>query len=105
MCGGWQLQRGRTLTLAQAREQHHPSVRKFQRIVMGHGAVHVDLPEACQSLPDFLVWEDAAEHRIAFDILVEREFGAPTAAKPRVMELLNLVVTSLSSIRAGRLAT
>src|SRR5438445_316185 len=28
--------------------------------------------------------------------------GSPTAAKPRVMELLNLVVTSLSSIWAGR---
>ena len=32
-------------------------------------------------------------------------FGSPTAAKPRVMELLNLVVTSLSSFRAGRVAT
>jgi hypothetical protein len=31
--------------------------------------------------------------------------GSPTAAKPRVMELLNLVVTSLSSIWAGRFAT
>src|SRR6478672_10900864 len=31
-------------------------------------------------------------------------FGSPTAAKPRVMELLNLVVTSLSSIWAGRFA-
>jgi hypothetical protein len=28
--------------------------------------------------------------------------GSPTAAKPRVMEFLNLVVTSLSSIWAGR---
>src|SRR6266576_6480638 len=31
--------------------------------------------------------------------------GSPTAAKPRVMEFLNLVVTSLSSIWAGRVAT
>src|SRR6516225_8601008 len=30
--------------------------------------------------------------------------GSPIAAKPRVIELLNLVVTSLSSIRAGRVA-
>src|SRR6266481_8104324 len=30
--------------------------------------------------------------------------GSSTAAKPRVMELLNLVVTSLSSIWAGRFA-
>jgi hypothetical protein len=32
-------------------------------------------------------------------------FGSPTAAKPRVMDFLNLVVTSLSSIWAGRDAT
>ena len=31
--------------------------------------------------------------------------GSPIAAKPRVIELLNLVVTSLSSIWAGRVAT
>src|SRR6516162_4439228 len=31
--------------------------------------------------------------------------GSLAAAKPRVMELLNLVVTSLSSILAGRVAT
>ena len=31
--------------------------------------------------------------------------GSPTAAKPRVMELLNLVVTSLSSILAGLVPT
>src|SRR5262249_21099808 len=41
-----QLQHGRALTLAQARDQHHLPVREFQRIVMGHGVVHVDLPEA-----------------------------------------------------------
>jgi len=47
----------RYLTLAQARDQHHLPVRKFQRIVMGHGLVHVDLPEACEPLPDLLVWQ------------------------------------------------
>jgi hypothetical protein len=31
--------------------------------------------------------------------------GCPTAAKPRVVDLLNLVVTSLSSIWAGLVAT
>src|SRR5215470_14316981 len=77
MCGDGQLQHGRTLTLAQARDQHHLPVRKFQRIVMGHGVVYVDLPEACESLPDLLVWQNAgAKRRLAFDILVERNFGA-----------------------------
>src|SRR6516162_6488319 len=72
-----QLQHGRTLTLAQAREQHYLPVWEFQRVVMGHGVVHVDLPEACEPLPDLLVWQDTdAERRITFDILVERNFGA-----------------------------
>ena len=46
MCGDRQLQHSGTLTLAQARDQHHLPVREFQRIVMSHGVVHVDLPEA-----------------------------------------------------------
>jgi len=77
MCGDRQLQHGRTLTLAQACDQHHLPVREFQRIVMGHGVVHVDLPEAREPLPDLLVWQNAgAKRRLAFDILVERNFGA-----------------------------
>src|SRR6516162_3028308 len=72
-----QLQHGRALTLAQARDQHHLPVRELQRIVMGHGVVHVDLPEACEPLPDLLVWQNAsAKRRLAFDILVERNLGA-----------------------------
>src|SRR5436189_6211741 len=55
MCSGRQLQHGCTLALAKAREQHRLPVRKFQRIVMGHGVVHVDLPEARKPLPDLLV--------------------------------------------------
>jgi hypothetical protein len=39
--------------------------------------VHVDLPEARKMLSDFLVRENAdAERRLAFDILVKRNFGA-----------------------------
>ena len=76
MCGDRQLQHGRTLTLTQARDQHHLPIRKFQRIVMGHGVVYVDLPEAREPLPDRLVWQNAdAERRLAFDILIERDFG------------------------------
>jgi len=111
-----QLQHRRALAFAQAREQHDLPVREFQRIVMDHSVLHVDLPEAREPLSDFLVGEDAnAKHRLALDILVERNLrpgnrqtatcGSPIAAKPRVIELLNLVVTSLSSIRAGRVAT
>src|SRR6516165_11767806 len=77
VCRDRQLQHGRALTLAQARDQHHLPVREFQRIVMGHGVVYVDLPEACETLPDLLVWQNAgAKQRLAFDILVERNFGA-----------------------------
>ena len=75
--GGGQLQHCGTLALAQAREQHHLAVREFHSIVMGHGVVHVDLPEACEPLSDLLVRENAdAERRLAFDILVERNLGA-----------------------------
>ena len=109
------MQHRGTLAHTQAREQHHMPVREFQRVVMGHGVVHVDLPEAREPLSDFLARENAeAERRLAFDILVERNLGArqqtdrnmrfSDRAKPRVMELLNLVVTSLSSIWAGRFA-
>jgi hypothetical protein len=45
LCG--KLQDRRLLTLAQKREQHDPSVRKFKRVVMGGGAILVDLPEDC----------------------------------------------------------
>jgi hypothetical protein len=77
MCGDRQLQHGCALTLAQTGDQHHLPVREFQRIVMGHGVVHVDLPEACEPLPDLLVRQNAgAKRRLAFDILVERNFGA-----------------------------
>src|SRR6516164_507234 len=71
-----QLQHRRALTLAQARDQYHLPIREFQRIVMGHGVVYVDLPEAREPLPDLLVWQNAdAERRLAFDILIERDFG------------------------------
>ena len=77
MCGDRQLQHGRALTLAQARDQYHLPIREFQRIVMGHGVVEVDLPEAREPLPDLLVWQNAeAKRRLAFDILIERKFGA-----------------------------
>ena len=104
------------LALAQAREEHHLPVRKFERVVMGHGIIGVDLPEAGKALPDLLVRQDTdAEGRLAFHILVKSELGAGQQAhrdvrfadrrKPRVMELVNFVVTSLSSSLAGRVAT
>src|SRR6516225_10091179 len=46
-------------------------------IVMDHSVLHVDLPEAREPLSDFLVGEDAdAKHRLALDILVERNLRA-----------------------------
>ena len=75
--GSGQLQHGRGLALAQAREKHHLPVREFQRIVMDHGVVHVDLPESREPLCNFLVRENAdAERRLAFDVLVERNLRA-----------------------------
>jgi hypothetical protein len=66
------LQHCRTLTGAQARDQNHLSVGEFQRIVMGHGTVHVDLAEAREPLPDLPFRQNAdAEQWLALDVLVE----------------------------------
>jgi hypothetical protein len=52
-------------------------VRELKCIVMGHGVVRVDLPEAREPLFNFLIRENAdAERRLAFDVLVERNLGA-----------------------------
>jgi hypothetical protein len=70
-----QLQHRRALSLAQAREEHY--IGEFQRIVMGHGVVHVNLPEAREPLPDLLVWQNTdAKRRLAFDILRKRNLSA-----------------------------
>jgi hypothetical protein len=61
--GSGQLQHGGTLAHTQAREQHHLPVREFKRIVMGHGVVNVDLPEAREPLPDLLVATTATQIR------------------------------------------
>ena len=102
------------LAFGQTREQHQLPVREFQGIVMGCSVVHIDLPEAGEPTSDFFGWQDA-QCPLTHDILVKRNSvpgstqtatsGSPTAANPRVTELLNFVVTSLSSILAGRLAT
>jgi hypothetical protein len=77
MCGNRQLQHRRTLARAKAREQNYLPVREFQRVVMGHGVVHIDLPEACKPLPDLLVRQNAeAEGRLALNILIKRDFGS-----------------------------
>ena len=70
-----QLQHRRALALAQSREQHYPSVGKFQRIVMGHGIIYVDLSEACKPLSYFLVWKDADPNIPALK-LAKREYGS-----------------------------
>ena len=76
MSGGRQLQHGRALALDQAREQHHKSVGEFQRVVMDHGIIRIDLPETREPLSDFLVPEDAnAERWLAFDVVIERDLG------------------------------
>jgi len=42
---------------------------------MGYGALHVDLPVACEP-PNFLARENTEAGRVACDICVERNFGA-----------------------------
>jgi hypothetical protein len=59
MGGDRQLQHRRALALAKARNQHHLSVREFQRVVVSHGVVHVDLPEARKPLPGLFVGQNA----------------------------------------------
>jgi hypothetical protein len=67
------LQHGGPLAHTQPREQHHLAVRELKRIVMGHGVVLVDLPEARKPLFNFLVRENAgAERRLAYNVLIER---------------------------------
>jgi hypothetical protein len=52
---------------------------------MGHRVVHIDLAEAREPLPDFLIREDTdAERRLAFDILVECDLGTGQQADRNV---------------------
>jgi hypothetical protein len=52
---------------------------------MGHGVVHIDLPKACEPLPDFLVRQNTeAERRLTFDILVECDLGTKQQADRNV---------------------
>jgi len=52
---------------------------------MGHGVVHIDLPEAREPLPNLLVRQDAdAERRLAFDTLVECDLGTGQQADRNV---------------------
>jgi hypothetical protein len=52
---------------------------------MGHGVVHIDLPEAREPLPDFLVRQNTeAERRLTFDILVECDLGTRQQADRNV---------------------
>src|SRR2546426_11782562 len=66
---GWQLQYGRALIFAQTREQDHLPIREFERIVVRHGVVQIDLPRAREPLGDLLVRQNAdTEQRLAFDV-------------------------------------
>src|SRR6266699_793013 len=52
---------------------------------MGHRVVHINLPEAREPLPDFLVRQNTdAERRLTFDILVECDLGTGQQADRNV---------------------
>jgi hypothetical protein len=59
VCGSRQLQYRCTLTLAQTCKQYDLAVWKFQRIMMGYGALRIDLPEAGKSLSNLLARQEA----------------------------------------------
>ena len=83
--GRGQLQHRCPLPLAQPREQHHLAVRKLQSVVVGDRIVQVDLPKARKALSDLLVRKNSyPERRLAFDIGVERDFGAGKQANRNV---------------------
>jgi hypothetical protein len=48
----WQLKNRGLLTLTQACQEHDPTVRKFQRIVMSVNLFFVDLPKDCRLVVD-----------------------------------------------------
>jgi hypothetical protein len=65
------------LTFAQTRKQHYLPVRKFQRIMVRGGVVHIDLPETGEPLSDLLVRQNPEPERWrTLDITVKRNFGA-----------------------------
>ena len=52
---------------------------------MGRDVVHIDLPEAREPLPDFLVRQNTdAQRRLTFDILVECDLGTGQQADRNV---------------------
>jgi hypothetical protein len=77
------LQYGCALIFAQTCEQDHLPIREFKRIVVRHDIVHVYLPKAREPLGDLLVRQNAdAERRLAFDVLLKRDFGYREADTP-----------------------
>src|SRR5712691_5878875 len=80
---GGQLQDGRALAFAQAREQHDLPVGEFQRIVVNAWLIEIDLPEARDALPD-LPGRKNAERGLAFDIALECDLGAGQQAHRHV---------------------
>jgi len=107
-----QLQNRRLLAFAQARHQHDLAVGELERIVMRARVLLVDVAETCDALAGLALGEEA-EGRLtsrsnATSVPGSRHtatFGWPTAEKPRVIELVNLVEVSLSPTFAGRDAT
>ncbi len=101
------------LARPQPRDKHGPPVGKLQRVMMGIGVAQVDLPKPGHIGPKLApAWQQAAEDMVEFGFPIEHHLrawnmqtataGSPRAAKPRVDELMNEVVTSLSAILAGR---
>ena len=99
------------LTFAQVVHTHDLPIRELQRIVMHTRLVRIDLSETSDLAGSLRVAQQTPATRV-LDIVFESDLcpweqahshmGSPTAAKPRVIELLNVVETNLSSSLAGR---
>jgi hypothetical protein len=69
------LQHGRTLAFAQFRQKNDLPIGKLERIMMGVGLVHVDLPELSHLMPELTLWAKDMRGR-AQNFLLKGEFCA-----------------------------
>jgi hypothetical protein len=114
IAANWRVQRSRLLILTETGEQHNLPVGELECVVMHVRLLLLDLSETVPLLPELRFGKKprAFPYSTSFSNATSvpgrrhtATFGSPTAAKPPVIELLNLVDASLSPTVAGRDAT
>jgi hypothetical protein len=110
IAANWRVQRSRLLILTETGEQHNLPVGELECVVMHVRLLLLDLSETVPLLPELRFGKKprAFSYSTSFSNATSvpgrrhtATFGSPTAAKPPVIELLNLVGTSLSPTIAG----